>query len=200
MKTIIKHKLSPKQFLIMIVIMLVSVFTYFYVSGFFKTQVPFIDIVSLSPEQTIAESDHWAFCIPEKEERTPYFIYDGVLNPSPQVMGSSYTVRADQSETEVRDIIDYNAAISLSGIIYYTEQDSAEVQSEMVNEALWDDSHFYVGEQRWYLKGYEDKRIVRLSLRIQWKEGTDKLLENISSGDLTEAEMKQAQDWINMED
>lgn len=154
-------------FFIFFIIFLIQLTT----SGFFHITSTYADVFSISSKQTIAKSDNWEFCIPEKDSLTPYFIYKGPLN---------------------MDLFPY-----IIGKIFYKDND--EIDTMDIGWYLNSDRHFFIGERRWYFY-FKDKNIIKVSFKVVWEEYGEICSESISSNNLTVEEIQEINKWIENHD
>lgn len=167
----IKIKSIVKKYIPMVIGMLIILFIYAFAGGGFRIGSTYADVLSISSKQTIAKSDNWEFCIPEKDGLTPYFTYKGTLN------------------------MDLYPAII--GVIHYT--DNNEIDTMNINWYVNSDKHFFIGERRWYFY-FKDKNIVKVSFKVVWEEYGTVCSESISSNNLTAEEIQEVNKWIENHD
>lgn len=189
-------KLKLRDGVLMVCAAMALVLVYFFSSGFFEIQSTFADVVSMSAKQTIAEGEHWEFCVPEKNGRGPYFAYKGKLDQSPHVIGVRSVGNAESDEVITNDDIVYNTGIYVVGKLFYTTGDSDAIHQADIVKGVYDDKHFFVGSQRWVLSEYSDLKVVKADFKIEWHDYNEIYTETISSKDLTEEETLQANQWI----
>lgn len=179
MKSKVNFKLGWKQTVIMLLAMLLFLLVFFWVTGYLKINANLGDVCSLSSSKTIAESDHWELHQPGKEGKAPFLTYKGKLESSPHVMGSGHKTDEEGNVSEKEDIVRYSARITINGDLLYTRKDSEEVKTKEIYQHVYPDRHFFVGQQRWYLDGYSDKKITEASFAIRWQDGDEEYTEKL---------------------
>ncbi|WP_324824266.1 hypothetical protein [Sinanaerobacter sp. ZZT-01] len=164
-----KNNIVQKKYLMMLLVMLLILFIYFFTSGFFNINSTYADVFSISSSQVIAESDHWKVCAPNKGGLTPYFTCKENKEFYPHVIGFIYL------------------------------ENNSEIKGETLNQYVFYDKHFYIGEKRWYFNEYSN-HINKLSFKITWEDASKIKSEMLSTDNLTAEEMTQINAWIKTHD
>ncbi|MEG0924093.1 MAG: hypothetical protein RR313_04165 [Anaerovoracaceae bacterium] len=134
-----------KNYVIMIVVMIVVGLLYFATSGVFNITSTAKDVFSMSSSTVIAEGENWQMHMPDKDGLTEYLVYKGERHPGKQ--------------------------IHVTGIIYYAQDGNGVKMSKNIELYPLYDKHFFVGERRWYLvNNVTPEKIERVNLEITFKE------------------------------
>lgn len=169
--------MSKKSIIAMVISMLLIILIYFILSGSLTINSSIKDVFSIEESEAIIENDEqWSFMIPDKEEYTKYFTYNGEKHPR-----KSVALRA----------------------VFYTDKDGI-IEEEQIDVYLVNDNHFFVGEKRWYLPENVEN-ITAAYCKIAYRETAsgDIYYDYLYTNNLSEDQMKTAKDWIdsaNMEE
>lgn len=97
------NRISKKQIIVMLLVMLCLVVLYLVFSGSFQVSSSYKDVLSTANYTEIAEGDGWKAYMPEKEGLMCYFIHEGDQNPrsSIHVKTAVYSNDGDKTKHEI---------------------------------------------------------------------------------------------------
>lgn len=179
MKSEVNFKIGWKQWAVMLLAILICLLIFFWVGGYFQVNSTLSDVCSFSSAKLVAESEHWELFEPEKKTREPYLTYKGKLAPSPQ---STTKIRITDKDGNITytDEVHYSSGIRIMGDLSSISDGSDERHVDQVEQGLYPDRHFFVGQQRWYLQEYGFKHIVGGSLEVKWRDYGEECSEQLS--------------------